>query len=244
MSLLFVLYGLLCYLFFLGTFLYAIGFVGNILVPKSMDSGATMSTGTAILINLAVLGVFALQHSIMARQGFKRWWTTIVPAPIERSTYVLFTNLALVLLFWQWRPFGSVLWDFSASPLKYLLWALCALGWMVVLISTFLLDHFELSGLRQVYFHFIGKEDPPKALRTPSFYKHVRHPIYFGFLVAFWATPVMTTAHLLFALATTGYIFIGIFLEERDLVAYFKEGYLDYRKRVPMLIPALKRRIE
>ncbi|MBI2802320.1 MAG: isoprenylcysteine carboxylmethyltransferase family protein [Gammaproteobacteria bacterium] len=244
MRIVFALYGVLCYLMFLGTFLYAVGFVGNFLVPKSMDVGPSTSTGLAIIIDLAVLGVFAVQHSVMARQGFKRWWTTLVPPPIERSTYVLFTNLALILLYWQWRPFGAVLWDLSGSGFSYVLWALCALGWLVVLISTFLIDHFELFGLRQVYFNFLEKAVPPTALRTPMFYKYVRHPIYFGFTVAFWATPVMTTAHLLFAVATTAYMLIGIFLEERDLVAHFQDAYRDYRKQVPMLIPSIKRRID
>ena len=157
---------------------------------------------------------------------------------------MLFTNLALILLYWQWRPFGSVIWDVSGGVLAYLLYAVCGLGWIVVLISTFLIDHFELSGLRQVGCHGRGVPLPQKKLRTPAFYKHVRHPIYFGFLLAFWATPKMTTAHLLFAIATTGYIVIGARLEERDLVAHFQEAYRDYRKRVPMLLPTLRQRID
>ena len=199
---------------------------------------------TAIGINLLVLGVFAIQHSVMARRGFKAWWTRFVPPAIERSTYVLFTNLALILLYWQWRPFGGVIWDVSGGMLGYLLYAVCGLGWSVVLISTFLIDHFELSGLRQVWCYWRGVPLPQTRLRIPAFYKHVRHPLYFGFLLAFWATPIMTTAHLLFAIATSGYIVIGALLEERDLVAHFQDAYRDYRKRVPMLLPALRRRIE
>lgn len=243
MAAIFLLYGVASYVLFLATFLYAIGFVGNFLVPKSMDLPPGETSLAAIAINLAVLGVFAVQHSVMARRGFKAWWTRIVPPAIERSTYVLATNLALLLIFWQWRPLGGVLWDVSGSGLAWLLWALCATGWGVVLISTFLIDHFELSGLRQVWCHFRGQPLPLKGFRTPSFYRHVRHPIYFGFLLAFWATPVMTVTHLLFALATTGYIVIGTLLEERDLLAHFEDRYREYRARVPMLIPALRRRV-
>lgn len=244
MRLFFLLYGVVCYAMFLGTFLYAVGFVGNFAVPKSMDSATNTPTMSAIAIDLLVLGVFAIQHSVMARRGFKAWWTRFVPPAIERSTYVLFTNLALILLFWQWRPFGGVIWDVSGGLLALLLYAVCGLGWLVVLISTFLIDHFELSGLGQVWCYWRGVALPQKGFRTPAFYKHVRHPLYVGFLLAFWATPIMTTAHLLFAIATSGYIVVGALLEERDLVAHFQDTYRDYRKRVPMLLPALRRKID
>ena len=237
------LYGVACYVMFLGTFLYSVGFVGNFLVPKGMDTGPQVSLLEAIIVDTLLLGVFAAQHSIMARPGFKRWWTRIIPAPVERSTYVLFTNLALILLFWQWRPLGSIVWDVSGSSLAYVLWGLCAIGWTIVLISTFLIDHFDLMGLRQVYFHLRGRTDTDKSFRTPLFYKHVRHPIYVGFTIAFWATPVMTVGHLLFAAGATGYIVIGAWLEERDLVDYFGDRYREYKKRVPMLIPSLRRKL-
>lgn len=243
MRVLYFVYGVACYVMFLGTFAYAIGFVANFGVPRSMDVGPAAPLGTALAIDLLLLGVFAVQHSVMARPAFKRWWTTIVPPPIERSTYVLFTNLALILLFWQWRPIGGVLWDVSGSPLAYAIWAVNALGWILVVLSTFLLDHFELSGLRQVYFHLLGRTDGDKAFRTPWLYRHVRHPIYVGFTIAFWATPVMTTAHLVFALGATGYIIVGALLEERDLVMYFGDRYREYKKSVPMLIPSLRRKI-
>ena len=243
MAVLTLCYGLVCYLMFLATVVYAVGFVGNFLVPKSLDAAPAGPMLPALLIDLALLGVFAVQHSVMARRGFKARWTRIVPPAIERSTYVLATNLALVLLFWQWRPLGGEIWNVSGTPLAWLAWALSALGWGIVLASTFMLDHFELTGLRQVWCRFRGVPLPHKGFRTPQLYGHVRHPIYFGFMLAFWATPVMSTAHLLFALATSGYIVIGALLEERDLVAHFQERYLDYRRRVPMLIPSWRRRV-
>jgi len=237
MRILFFIYGVTCYVMFLGTFLYAMGFVGNFIVPKSMDTGTVTSLVEALLVNLVLLGVFAVQHSVMARQGFKEKWTKIVPEPIERSTYVLATNLALILLFWQWRPMGDVIWDVSGSMLGSILIAISLAGWLIVLISTFLLDHFELFGLKQVYYYLQGKELIRSGLRQPAFYKVVRHPIYFGFTVAFWATPVMTTAHLLFAIGTLGYMLIGIFFEERDLISVFGKEYEDYKSRVSMIFP-------
>mgnify|MGYP003982446273 CR=1 FL=1 len=237
MRFLFFLYGIVCYVMFLGTFLYSIGFVGNFLVPKSMDSGSAAPLGEALLVNGLLLGVFAVQHSVMARQGFKERWTRIVPATIERSTYVMATNLALILLFWQWRPMGDVVWDVSGSMLGTVLISISFVGWLIVLISTFLLDHFELFGVKQVYYNLKGEDLPLGSLRQPVFYKVVRHPIYFGFAVAFWATPLMTTAHLLFAVGTLGYMLVGILLEERDLVSIFGKEYEEYRSRVSMILP-------
>lgn len=240
-----LIYGIVAYSFFFVTFLYAIGFAGNILVPKSMDigmpAGATdESFAMSLLINVLLLGIFAIQHSVMARPAFKRVWTRVVPKALERSTYVIFASLALVLLFAKWRPMPNLVWDVTgpgAVAIRAVFWT----GWLLVLTSTFLIDHFELFGLKQVFARMTRRTLPEPVFRTPAFYKHVRHPIYLGFILAFWASPQMTTGHLLFAIATTGYILVGIWLEERDLVARFGERYENYRERVRMLIPVPKR---
>lgn len=231
-----LLYGVVSYGVFFASFLYAIGFVGNIGVPKSIDSGAAGSVIPSLIVDVALLGVFAVQHSLMARPAFKAIWTRIVPATVERSTYVLFSSLALILLYWQWRPLPAIVWA-TGGMAAYVLLALFWLGFAIVLVSTFLLSHFQLFGLAQVYARFRGVDVPTSQFRTPAFYKVVRHPIYLGFIMAFWAAPVMSQGHLLFAAATTAYVFIGIFLEERDLVAYFGDTYVQYRRRVSMILP-------
>ena len=236
MRLVAVLYGVLCYAFFLGVFLYAIGFVGNLLVPTSVDVGRESPLAGAITVDVILLGIFAFQHSIMARPAFKRWWTRFIPTPVERSTYVLFASSALALLLWQWRPITSVVWSVDGAPaviLQVIFWA----GWALVLFSTFLINHFELFGLRQVWQNFTRARHADPAFRTPLLYRIVRHPLYLGFIMAFWAAPVMTAGHLLFAAATTAYIIIAIQFEERDLISVFGQTYADYRKRVSMLIP-------
>ena len=231
------LYGFAAYVFFLVTFLYAIGFVTGLVVPKTIDSGSVTSFAEALIVNLVLLTIFALQHSVMARKSFKRWWTQFVPEPIERPTYVLFATLALALLIWQWRPMPEIVWQVSNPVLATALIGLSLFGWVIVLLSTFMINHFELFGLHQVVAYLGGKTMPMAEFKAPGFYKLVRHPIYFGFIVAFWATPVMTQGHLLFALVTTAYILVGIFLEERDLIALFGDQYRRYREQVSMLIP-------
>jgi methanethiol S-methyltransferase len=232
-----VAYGAVVYLVFLGTFLYAIAFVGNLPAPKTIDSGEPGPMMLALLVNTLLLGLFAVQHSVMARPAFKRWWTKLVPEPVERTTYVLFASLALLLLYWQWQPMPAVVWSVTNPAGVTILEAICWIGWSLVLVSTYLINHLELFGLRQVYARLRGWTLPPPMFKTPMLYKHVRHPIYLGFLLAFWATPEMTVGHLLFAVATTGYILIGIQLEERDLIALFGDKYRRYREQVSMLIP-------
>lgn len=235
-------YGALSYVVFFVTFLYAIGFVGNLVVPKSVDSGPAAATLTrALILDIILMSIFALQHSVMARPGFKRLWTRIVPEAIERSTFVLFSSLALILLFWQWRPINDVVWSVDNQAGGYLLWALFFFGWGLVLLSTFLINHFDLFGLRQVYMYQKGEEYTDLGFRQPFLYKFVRHPIMLGFIIAFWATPRMTYGHLLFAGVTTAYILVAIQLEERDIVSIHGTAYEDYRKKVSMLLPIPKK---
>jgi methanethiol S-methyltransferase len=234
---LFFLYGVISYSIFFGVFLYLPGFMGNFLVPHSIDSAATVPFGEALLINTALLGLFALQHSIMARQGFKKWWTKFVPKPIERSTYVLFSSLAVILLYWQWKPMGVTIWNITDPFFGSILNGLMILGWLTVLITTFLINHFDLFGLRQVWLYLRGKKYTNLGFVTPGPYKVIRHPLYFGWLLMFWATPVMTIAHLVFAIATTAYIFVAIYFEEKDLVHIHGRDYAEYRKKVPMIFP-------
>jgi protein-S-isoprenylcysteine O-methyltransferase Ste14 len=231
------LYGLAAYVVFFITFLYAVGFVEGLLVPKAIDAGTVVPPSEALVVNVLLMSLFAVQHSVMARKQFKRWWTQFVPASVERSTYVLFTSLALLLLFWQWRPLPDVLWQVSDPQIATAITGLSFVGFVLVLTSTFLINHFELFGLHQVANNLVGRDMPKPRFRTPLIYGFVRHPIYLGFIIAFWAAPVMTVGHLLFAAVTTAYIFVGIFLEERDLVALFGDEYRRYRKTASMLIP-------
>ena len=234
-------YGGVAYLIFLGTFLYAIGFVSGFVVPKTVDKAAGMPSSlmTALLINLVVMSIFAVQHSGMARRGFKRVFTRFASPAIERSTYVLLASLSLILLYWQWQPMPAVVWNIETPALAAAATAGGFLGWLIVLYSTFLISHFELFGLTQVVTHFAGRVTKPMKFKTPGLYRLIRHPIYLGFIIAFWCTPMMTLGHLLFAAVTTAYIFVGIWLEERDLVAFFGDEYRKYRERVAMLLPGL-----
>ncbi|GLR00030.1 methanethiol S-methyltransferase [Dyella mobilis] len=237
-------YGAFVYLFFLATFLYTIAFVERIPGIKTIDGGPNGSVWTAVVVDLLLLGIFAIQHSVMARRGFKQWWTRYIPLSIERSTYVLFASLAIALLLWQWRPLTGVVWDVRDSAAGAILIAFSAIGWIVLLISTCLINHFELFGLQQVFHRWRESSAAKPTFKTPAFYKYVRHPIYLGFILAFWSTPYMTHGHLLFAAAATGYIFVGIFFEERDLITLFGEKYRNYRQRVPMIIPLLPKHVK
>lgn len=234
-------YGCVNYLIFLGVFLYAIAFVGDVLVPKTIDTGGpTGAFWPSLLINAGLLGLFAVQHSGMARQGFKEWWTTIVPWTIERSTYVLFTNAVLILLYWQWRPMPDAIWSVEGAWGQWILWGLFGLGWSLVLIATFMISHAHLFGIKQVYESLQGEEPSSPDFQVRGLYRYVRHPLNLGFIIAFWATPHMTLGHLVFAIATTSYISIAMVLEERDLIARFGEKYRHYREQVPMILPSLR----
>ncbi len=232
-----VLYGLFAYAFFFATILYAIGFVGNLWVSKSIDSGSTGSLLSTLNIDIALLALFAVQHSVMARPAFKRWWTRLVPMSVERSTYVIFASAALMLLYWQWQPIPTRVWTIDNDPGRFVLNAGYWIGWAMVFGSTFLINHFELFGLRQVFARAMNRAIPEQQFRTPLLYRIVRHPLYLGFLIAFWSTPDMTAGHLVFAIGTTGYMLLAIVLEEHDLIDAFGEQYRRYRKEVPMLLP-------
>lgn len=241
---LFFVYGVISYSIFFGVFCYLPGFLGNFLVPKSIDSPASVPFGEALLVNTALLGLFAIQHSVMARPGFKKWWTKFIPKPIERSTYVLFSSLAVILLYWQWKPMGVTIWNISDPTLVMVLNGLMILGGLIVLVTTFLINHFDLFGLRQVWLYLIGKKYTNLGFVVPGPYKFIRHPLYFGWMLMFWSTPVMTIAHLVFAVATTGYIFVAIWFEERDLITIHGRDYAEYKKRTPMILPFGKKRKE
>jgi len=231
-----LIYGIASYLAFVCSLLYAVAFIGNYFVPKSIDVGSADGLAQSALINVALLGLFAVQHSVMARPAFKRWWTTIVPVSCERSTYVLVSSLLLILVFWQWRPIVTTIWHVEGLPAA-LLTVICWVGWLTALASSYMIDHLDLFGLRQVFAAGRTAAARVQPFKTPLLYRLVRHPLMLGFLLAFWATPHMTAGHLLFAVVTTAYIFVGTRLEERDLIAQFGARYEQYRQVVPMLLP-------
>jgi methanethiol S-methyltransferase len=231
------LYGIVAYFAFLITVLYAIGFVGGFAVPRTVDAGRQASPAEALIVDILLMSLFAVQHSLMARKQFKQWWTQYVPKSVERSTYVLVASLCLMLLFWQWLPIPAIVWQIDEPDVAATVAAVSLAGWVIVFTSTFMINHFELFGLHQVTNNLTGREMPAPRFRTPLYYKFVRHPIYLGFIIAFWAAPVMTAGHLLFAAVTTAYIFVGIWLEERDLVEMFGDEYRRYKERVSMLLP-------
>jgi protein-S-isoprenylcysteine O-methyltransferase Ste14 len=232
-----LLYGVVSYLVFFATILYLIGFVGDLWVPRSVDRASSAPTGEAAIVNVILMALFAVQHTIMARPAFKRWWTRIVPQPVERSTFVLIASLLLILLFWQWRAMPQVIWDVQAPAGRAILHALFAVGWLMVFAATFMIDHFDLFGLRQVWLHFRGRPYAPPQFQIAILYRWVRHPLMLGFLIAFWATPRMTAGHLLFAAVMTAYILIAIQIEERDLLVLHGEAYAEYRRKTSMIVP-------
>lgn len=231
------LYGVIGHVGFLLVFLYLVGFLANFAVPKSVDSGQPGPFGQALLINVILLALFGVQHSVMARQGFKRWWTTIVPKHIERSTYVVISDLLVILLIWQWRPMTGVIWNVEHPTGRVVLWTLFGLGWGIIVLASFMINHFDLLGTRQVYLHLRGKEYTSLPFKATGFYKYIRHPLMLGWITAFWSTPNMTVGHLVFAIGTTVYILIAIQIEERDLVKFHGGAYEKYRRQVSMLIP-------
>jgi methanethiol S-methyltransferase len=235
------LYGVVCYAVFFATFLYAIGFIGNFGVPRTLDSAPGGGLAGSLLVDLGLLGLFAVQHSVMARPFFKRWFTRVVPESAERSTYVLFSSLALIAMFMLWQPLGGVVWAVQDASIRGAIWGAFAFGWVLVLVATFLINHFDLFGLRQVWLQLRAKPYTHLPFRTPALYRHVRHPLYVGWLFVFWSTPTMTLSHLVFAIATTAYILVAVRFEERDLVAHFGSSYSEYQKHVPMLVPSMRK---
>lgn len=234
------LYGIICYVMFLGTFLYAVFFIADLIVPKTIDSGTAGAFGQSLLIDAILLSIFAIQHTGMARPAFKKWWTRVIPKHMERSTYVLLANLSLILLFWKWRPMPDVIWSVGSQWGQAVIWALFVAGWFILLTGTFMINHFHLFGLKQVYEGLQNKQLSSPKFMSPGYYKYIRHPLMLGFIIGFWATPEMTLGHLIFSIAATGYILVALKFEEHDLITYHGDTYIEYKKRVPMLIPFSK----